>query len=168
MPWLSTPETKIEDEKLWKNYQKEGGQLNIKDWRRENINDFVKQVSIAIKKGKNYVKFGISPTAVWRHNHADKLGSPTKYAMCSYDDLYGDSRKWLEKGWVDYLIPQLYQGTEHPHASFKTMVEWWDAHNFEHHLYIGHAMYKLEEWKNDDEIINQLLFSRKYACVKVP
>lgn len=162
---------KINDSKLWKKYQKSGGNLSLKDWRRDNINQFIKQISIAIKKEKPYLKFGISPVAVWRHKDVDENGSPTQHAMSSYDDLYGDSRKWLKEEWIDYLVPQLYQSTEYPHAGFKTMIEWWDSQQFSRHLYIGHAIYKLntEEkgWINNPlEIKNQLLFSRKHEHIK--
>ncbi len=161
---------KIKDYKLWKKANKKGDSLDIKDWRRENINDFIKLVSKAIKKSKPYVKFGISPAAVWRHETKDPEGSHTKYAISSYDDLYGDSRKWLAEGWVDYLVPQLYQSTKHPHADFRSVLDWWDKESYErHHLYVGHAIYKIGtknyDWNNPRELFTQISLTRKYKNI---
>lgn len=161
---------KIKDYKLWKKAHKKGETLGIQDWRRENVNNFIEQISKEIKKENPFVKFGISPAAVWRHQNKDPLGSPTKNAVSSYDDLYGDSKKWLEKGWVDYLVPQLYQSTQYPHADFKTVLEWWDEQKYDHHLYIGHAIYKTntkrDKWDDPAEIPNQISLTRQYENIK--
>ncbi|MCP4520336.1 MAG: family 10 glycosylhydrolase [Cytophagales bacterium] len=156
----------IKDHKLWK---KSNSSLSLEDWRRNNVDEFIHKISKAIKKEKPYVKFGISPAAIWRHKSKDTLGSKTSRAISSYDDLYGDSRKWLQKGWIDYLAPQLYQSTKYQYADFNTVLEWWDEQEFDHHLYIGHAIYKVGTkqagWENMQEIPNQVESSREYEKV---
>jgi uncharacterized lipoprotein YddW (UPF0748 family) len=51
--------------------------MSIEDWR-SNVNTFVKEVSVSIKKYKPWVQFGISPFGVWRNKSVDPKGSDTE------------------------------------------------------------------------------------------
>ena len=43
-----------------------------------------------------------------------------------------------KKGWVDYLLPQLYWELDHKAASFLTLVDWWNKNaGNNRHLYVG-------------------------------
>ena len=42
-----------------------------------------------------------------------------------------------KKGWVDYLMPQLYWDLEHKAASYLTLVDWWNRNAGGRHLYVG-------------------------------
>ena len=55
------------------------------DWRRDNINLLIQEMSGAIKAAKPWVKFGVSPFGIWRNKAADPLGSDTTGSQ-SYDD----------------------------------------------------------------------------------
>ena len=45
----------------------DNGFTNIEDWRRNNTDLLIFQISEAIKKTKPHVKFGISPFGVWKN-----------------------------------------------------------------------------------------------------
>ena len=108
-------------------YLKRGGKLELDDWRRDSANQFVKTAYDSVKKMKPWVKFGIAPFGVW------KSGFPVKTkATDSYSTLYGDCRKWLQEGWVDYLSPQLYWPTDHPDLPFEKLINWWVDQNTLH------------------------------------
>jgi hypothetical protein len=57
-----------------------------------------------VKKQKPWVRVGISPFGIWRPG----VPAGIEAGIDSYEQLAGDSRKWLKNGWVDYLAPQLY------------------------------------------------------------
>ena len=81
------------------------------DWRRNNVNLLIEKVHKTIREIKPWVKFGISPFAIYRNATTDPLGSRTGSrtgSLQNYDDLYADVLLWLREGWVDYNIPQLY------------------------------------------------------------
>ncbi len=154
----------IDDNKSFFKYNEHG--LNKEDWRRENINQLIDTVNQTIKECKSYVKFGISPIAVWRHDHRDPIyGSDTYGGQAAYDDLYADVRLWLEKGWIDYVAPQLYHRIGHKLADFSTLEKWWTANAFGKHVYTGHALYKLAKgeeqgWDSPKELIDQIKINR--------
>src|SRR4030095_9051948 len=54
------------DTASWQRYQQGGGQLARNDWRRENVNTFVRHVRDRVHAEKPWVRFGISPFGIWR------------------------------------------------------------------------------------------------------
>jgi uncharacterized lipoprotein YddW (UPF0748 family) len=105
------------------------------DWRRDNVNYFVKELSERIKLEKPHVKFGISPFGVWRNKDKDADGSDTQAGQTNYDDLYADVLTWLKEGWIDYITPQLYWHIGFDKANYTTLVKWWDEHTYGKQLF---------------------------------
>jgi len=142
------------------------------DWRRNNIDLFVKSVSDSIRILKPWVKFGIAPFGVWRNKADDPSGSDTRAGAPCYDVLYADVLKWLKNGWIDYITPQIYWHIGHTHADFKTLVDWWSKNSYGKHLYIGQAAYKFDpkstqpEWKEVGQITKQVELIRSYKEIQ--
>lgn len=120
---------------------------NIEDWRRDNVDQLIRDLHHAIHKEKSHVKFGISPFAIWRNKKEDPRGSETN-GFTSYDGLYADVYKWLEEGWVDYINPQIYFPFHYPPAAFEKLLDWWDTHSFGKQVLVGQAPYRALEGKN--------------------
>jgi uncharacterized lipoprotein YddW (UPF0748 family) len=144
-----------------KSYQKYGQGRNKGDWRRDNVSQFVQELNKQIKQAKPYVKFGISPFGVWRNKDKDPEGSETHGGQTCYDDLYSDVILWQKKGWVDYLMPQLYWEHSSKAVPFGTLLSWWNAHSYGRHMYIGLGVYRMSEkptgpWKNANELLWQI------------
>ena len=106
------------------------------DWRRNNVNLLIQQIKYTIAGIKPWVRFGISPFGIYRNKRNDPEGSDTN-GLQNYDDLYADIRLWVEKGWIDYNLPQLYWERGHNAADYTTLLQWWNDHNYGQHLYIG-------------------------------
>ncbi len=133
------------------------------DWRRSNISNFIRELSEGIKAIKPFVKFGISPFGVWRNKADDPQGSNTRAGITTYDILYADVRLWLQKGWLDYVAPQLYFQVGHPLADYQTLLDWWTKNAFGRHVYIGQAIFKIEDWKSPQEMPDHLQRTRAQA-----
>ena len=128
-------------------------------WRRNNINKLVEKLHNEIKKQNKDISFGISPFGVWRNASTDPgRGSNTQAGVQNYDDLYADILHWMDKGWIDYVVPQIYWNQGFKAAEYNTLVEWWskNARITNTDLYIGQAAYKVESWSNPNELINQI------------
>lgn len=107
------------------------------DWRRDNVNVFIKQLYETVHKTKPWVKFGVSPFGIYRNKRSDaNIGSDTK-GLQNYDDLYADVLMWVNNGWVDYCVPQLYWQIGHNAADYETLIKWWNKYAGKRHLYIG-------------------------------
>lgn len=154
----------------WATFRQHGGDFaSINDWRRHNIDEFVRQVADTLDHIKPHVKFGISPIGVWRNKRDDPRGSNTSF-YAAYDMSFADVRKWLERGWIDYVAPQLYWSTEHPYANYKDLLAWWADNAFDRHLYIGQAMFKVNQvkskWWTPSELPRQLRLNRNMPNVQ--
>lgn len=118
---------------------------NIEDFRRGCVNTAVQKVHELISQKYPSVLFSISPYAVWRNKSKDPNGSQTSSLSC-YDELYADARLWCEKSWIDFIIPQLYQGTNkgtgNNYAPFETLTAWWSKNTFNTPLMIGYPLYR--------------------------
>lgn len=68
------------------------GFFNVGDWRRDNINIFIKQVHDAIAAEKPWVKFGISPFGIWRPGYPSGITGTDAYSV-----LYADATAWLQQ-----------------------------------------------------------------------
>jgi uncharacterized lipoprotein YddW (UPF0748 family) len=116
-------------------------------------------MSATIHRIKPGIQFGISPFGVWRNKAQDPDGSDTKAGVTNYDDLYADIILWQRKGWVDYIIPQLYWEHGHALADYDVLINWWDQHSNHRNLYIGHGIYRAgttANWKSPNEIPYQI------------
>ena len=132
------------DEPSWRAYQKSGGTLSRADWRRRNVDDFVRRMNDTIHAIKPDVKFGISPFGIWRPGHP-----PSVRGLDAYVELYADSRKWLNNGWLDYLVPQLYWPTHAPQQRYATLLDWWVGENtHQRHIWAGNATFRVRRERN--------------------
>lgn len=145
---------------------------NKGDWRRDNVNSFVQDLGKTIHASKPKVQFGISPFGVWRNKSQDITGSDTKAGVTAYDTTYADVRTWINKGWIDYVAPQIYWSIGFPAAGYDKLVAWWsnEVKNTDVKLYIGHSPYKIgtpeKGWQSAQEIIKQLELNENYKQVK--
>lgn len=142
----------------------------LADWRRDNINEFVRQLGESIHQEKPQVSYGISPFGVWRNKSMDSTGSDTKAGVTAYDNMFADVRTWIKNGWIDYVTPQIYWSLSFSAARYDTLVDWWsnEVKGTRVKLYIGHSPYKLgteADWQNAQEIINQLLYNKLHPEV---
>lgn len=152
-------------------FNKYGNGLELADWRRNNVNTFIQQISTSIKKLKPWVQFGISPFGVWRNKSVDPRGSDTQAGQTNYDDLFADPLVWMENNWIDYILPQLYWSLDHPKASYSKLLKWWSENAKNSAIYIGNSTYKIKsdadkKWDSPTEIPNQIDYTRSFDNVK--
>ena len=112
------------------------GITNKGDWRRHNVNLFVKQLYQTVHETKPWVKVGISPFGIYRNKKNSPIGSNTN-GLQNYDDLYADILLWVNNGWMDYCVPQLYWEIGHKAADYDTLIKWWNQYASNRPLFIG-------------------------------
>ena len=92
---------------------------------------------------------------------SDPNGSDTR-GLQNYDDLYADVLLWVNNGWVDYNIPQIYWEIGHPAADYNTLIRWWAKHAVARPLYIGQDVERTVS-KADLQNPNQSQIPAKYS-----
>ena len=112
------------------------GYTSKNDWRRHQVDLLIEQLYGTIHRTKPWVKFGVSPFGIYRNQKNDPRGSKTN-GLQNYDELYADILLWIDKGWVDYTVPQLYWEIGHKAADYKELIGWWNDHASARPLFIG-------------------------------
>ena len=140
-------------------YAQYGAGLTLANWRRKNTDNFVQDISQSIKAAKPNMMFGIGPNGIW------VSGQPSgTNGQSAYNELYADTRKWLQQGWVDFLSPQLYWTINSVGQSYTLLSNWWAQQNIANrHLWISNAAYRLDAAQGDwavSELENQVGISR--------
>lgn len=101
------------DLKSYEEYQANGGTLAIDDYRLNNISTLIKNAYSAIKEIKPKVLFGIAPEGNIENN---------------YEKNYIDIKKILSnKGYIDYIMPQIYYGFKNETKPFIDTVNIWNS-----------------------------------------
>jgi len=150
----------------YEDYVKNGGLLTISDYRLNNTSTLIKKVYEKIKSIDQDVIFGISPEGNINNN---------------YDFNYIDTKKITsEKGYIDYIMPQIYFGFFNEVMPFIETVNMWNSliKVEEINIIPALAFYKSgtidnyakggkEEWiLNTDIIKRQILISRNLSNYK--
>ena len=172
-------------------YNKYKGQSetnNVEDWRREQVNIFIKDLSDEMRTynlvNNRQVQLGISPSGIWRNGNgvisgynengdAITTGSDT-LGFSHYDGyLYSDTKKWIDEEWIDYIVPQSYWAFSRSVAQYAGIVDWWQQVVLHKNvnLYMGMGLYMIPgndtEWNKDPyEAANQVLYSSQYENVR--
>ena len=145
------PDSEI-DNIEYQEYLKEE-EISREEFHLKMVNDLLKEVHKLCEKAK--VSFGVSPEGNIENN---------------YEKNFADIKRWLEeKGYVDFIMPQLYYGFENTTKPFvRTSNEWDSFIKNDIPLYPVLALYKVgkidtyakdgkEEWINNNNIIKKEL-----------
>lgn len=148
-------------------YEKYGEDFSsIEDFRRANVDLAIKGVYDAIIETRPQVVFSVSPAPSHDYN---------------YSTLFADVRKWCKEGWLDLVIPQLYQEIGNPYNDFQANLQWWSQYHYEAALMVGHGYYKFgngsspasfqstrelsdqfEMTRRNEKVVGNLLYSARY------
>jgi len=124
---------------------------DIDDWRRDNFTEFIRKLYPSIKELKPWVKVGATPVGHYR------TGDFPWPALWGYDDVFQDSRTWLQEEINDYIIPQIYW-TSGGEPDFDALVSDWSQNHFNREVYIGKGPFNADV---RTQISNQIDFTRQ-------
>ena len=110
------------DRETWSAYR---GPLPLADWRRANVDAFVERLYREVRASSARVRVGVSPFGVGRPDRRPAGVS----GFSQYDAIYADVERWLENGWMDYLVPQLYWKSDSPGQPFAALLQYWQSQN---------------------------------------
>lgn len=138
--------TLASDEELYK--QLGSGFSTIEDWRRDNVDKTIQLLYETVVANRPEIVFSVSPAPNRDYNR---------------NVLYADVVKWCQEGWVDLLIPQLYQEIGNIHNDFHFNLAVWSQYAYKAKLAVGYALYK---FGNPDEITASSPFNSTQELVR--
>ena len=152
------------DDASWHRAQAAGNTLVRDDWRRANVDRFVRALYQRVHAAKPWLRVGISPFGLPRASGRP----PGIQGFDPHAKLYADAERWLAEGWLDYAAPQLYWALDSPGQPFATLLDVWVRDNpLGRHLWPGLFTSMVARPPRDwaaDEIGNQLALLRRRAA----
>ena len=140
-------------------YKKEGGTLDLINYRYSNIIDLLKETNKVIKDKSKKIKFGIAP-----EGNIDNC----------YEDSFLDVKTILKGDYIDYIMPQIYFGFNNQTRPFIDTLNDWDImiQNNDIKLIPALAFYKVgnydkyalsgsNEWIENKDIIGREVVSAR-------
>ena len=100
------------------------------DWRRSNVDTFLKDLYDSIQTVKPWVRFGMGPFGIWTTQKAvaTKYGISLPSGITGLDDYAVqncNTVEWVKGGYVDYIAPQLYWSTVYAGQDYDVLDRWW-------------------------------------------
>ena len=153
------------DDASWQRYREDGGTLMRSDWRRDNVSRLVQTMHDTLHRIKPGLRFGISPFGLPR---PDERPAGIE-GFSQYDKLYADVELWIDKGWFDYLAPQLYWPIERRPQAFAVLADHWAARVGKGRLLVpglftSSVASGVRPWAAD-EVLNQIELLRQRPAV---
>lgn len=137
------------DETYYKQYTDGGGKLPLDEWRLNTVSAFVAQMYTTVKSENSSCIFSVSPAGNIQNN---------------YEQQFADVKLWCaQRGYADWMIPQLYYGFENDSLPFdKALKEWSQLNTIGAvKMIYGIAAYKVndsdDEWQAGEGIIDKQL-----------
>ncbi len=152
------------DDGAWQRYQRSGGSLSRADWRRSHVDKLVRDLYATVRRVKPWVRFGVSPFGIGRPD----LRPAGVEGFSQYDQLYANVERWMEEGWMDYCVPQLYWPSDRKAQPFGLLLDYWIGRNLKgRHLWPGLFTSSVAETPKGwaaEEIVNQVAQARRRAA----
>ena len=107
------------------------------DWRRSNVDVFLKEFYNRIQTTKPWVRLGMGTFGIWTTQ--SKVAQTYGIALPSgisglddYDEQACNPVEWVKNGYVDYINPQLYWPTTSTRQNYNKLCQWWAKDVCEH------------------------------------
>lgn len=137
-------------------YAKYGaGYATIDEFRFANVDKVIQKIGEVVRQ-KPGVVYSISPMS---DNGANAR-------------LFADPTKWCKEGWIDVIIPQLYQTTGTSANSFNISLSWWNQFAYKAVPMVGYALYRFGDgespplFQTTSELVDQFKRARNMPKTK--
>ncbi len=148
-PAASAAGTMVSDQADYVKYG--SGYNNIQDFRRSNVDKAIEAVYDVIVATKPAVVFSVSPAPDRNYN---------------YNTLYADVAKWTQEGWIDVVMPQLYQEIGNQYNDFQTNLGWWTQNSNKAALMVGYGFYKFGDPTMPSAFQTTVELQRQFAMTR--
>ncbi len=145
-------------------YARLGEGLPLADWRRRNVDQLVQAMHATVRQVRPDAQFSVSPFGIGKPT----LRPPGITGFSQYDLLYADVERWLQEGWMDALVPQLYWAIAQTAQAYPVLLDYWLAQPRlpGRHIWAGLYTSRLPAREGDggwagEEILNQIALTRQ-------
>ncbi len=151
-------------------YMSDGSGIGYENWLYDSTERYFKTVCEVVHNTNNSIPVGMMVNDVWANSSSNELGSLTGDKTQAMYDGYADTKKYVEKGYADFIIVKAYGSLSDTVLPFEQLTGWWEdlcvASGMP--MYVIHYNSKLGGnemgWGSEDQLLRQLSVAEEYEC----
>ncbi len=153
-------------------YAENGISIGFDNYMYQNDEAVIKTISDTVRAVNRNVQVGICTTSVWANSEVEENGSKTNAEYQMLYDGHADVKKYIEKGYVDFVSVKASGAITDSAVPFDTVVSWWADLTQQNNIpmYIVHSATKActdsAGWSSPDQLTRQVIEARKISGYK--
>ncbi len=158
-----------DDSAAFAQYMESGSGIGYENWLYETNEYIVRSISEIIRRTNNSVAVGLMINDMWANDSVNPEGSPTQDTVQAMYDGFSDTKKYVEKRYVDMVMVKAYGSTSDWALNFDTVVKWWydlaEAHDVK--TYVMHLNEKIGNYDGwyEDQLLRQMTVLEDYESI---
>lgn len=145
---------------MYAEYLRSGSGIGYENWLYETNEYIIRTISDIVHKTSNTTAVGLYIEDMWANKSSNDEGSDTVDTVEALYDGFCDTKKYVERKYVDFTLVKAYGSTESGTMNFENVVSWWNDLGLKYDVktYVCHMNERIgnrEGW-NDDQLLRQL------------
>ncbi len=112
-------------EEMYAEYMREGSGIGYKNWLYETNEYIFRTLSEVIRATNNSTAVGMLAADMWANYTSNELGSVTADTVEALYDGFCDTKGYIEKKYVDFVLVTAYGTTDSQSLNFGNVTDWW-------------------------------------------
>ena len=158
-----------DDPSAFAQYMESGSGIGYENWLYETNEYIVRSISEIIRRTNNTVAVGLMINDMWANDNVNAEGSPTQDTVQALYDGFSDTKKYVEKRYVDMVMVKAYGSTSDWALNFDTVVKWWYDLAEENGIktYVMHLNEKIGNYNGwyEDQLLRQMTVLEDYESI---
>lgn len=156
------------DGTVYSQYMESGSGIGYENWLYETNEYIIRTISEVTRRTNNAVAVGLMINDMWANKSSNELGSPTEDTVQALYDGFADTKKYIEKQYVDFAMVKAYGSTSDYALNFDSVVGWWYdlCEQNGAKTYVVHLNERVgrTNW-NEDQLLRQLTVLEDYENI---
>ena len=148
-------------------YMNNGSGVGYTNWLYDTAEQYFRTAAEVIRDTDNSIAAGFIINDMWANSVWDPAGSETSDTVQAYFDGYSDTKSFIEKNYVDFVLLRAYGSVTSPTLPFEKVTGWWGALTDEYDIpmYVVHHNEYLGTstagWSGEDQLLKQLTIAKR-------
>lgn len=148
------------------NYMDNGSGIGYSNWMYDTAEQLFSTAADIIHMTDNSIAVGFMINDMWANSADNPEGSETADTVQAFYDGHADTKKFIEKSYVDFALLRAYGSLTDGMLPFESVAGWWGdlTDNYDIPMYIVHYNEKIGTdsagWGAEDQLLRQLTVSK--------
>jgi N-acetylmuramoyl-L-alanine amidase len=140
-----------------------GTGIGYENWLFDTTEYLFETAAGVVRMTDNTIPVGVMINDMWANSSSKSGGSPTNDNIEAYFDGFADTKKYIERGYIDFVMLRCFGSLTSADLPFEATAQWWgdlcEANNMP--LYLIHYNERIGDGWNEDQLLRQLSVAKE-------